>query len=58
MNALLPCLQQSNRQTVQLNGRLRLGVKNWQHRWAGAGGGAGVSKPLDLDGTIFVPATN
>jgi hypothetical protein len=30
-------------------------AKNWQQRWAA--GSAGVSQPLDLDGTVF-PAGN
>jgi hypothetical protein len=42
---------------VQLNGKLRRGGggENWQQRRAA--GSVGVCQPLDLDGTIFVPAT-
>jgi hypothetical protein len=52
MNAVLPCLRQSFELTKR-EGAPR--IKNWQQPRVAAS--AGVSYPLDLGGTIFVPST-
>jgi hypothetical protein len=52
MNAVLTCLRQSFGLTKR---EAAPRGKNWQQ--SRAKGSADVSQPLDLDGTIFVPAT-